>query len=33
MQEAIRHEDYERAQQIRDTIREIEARWLGEPGP
>jgi len=32
MQEAIGHEDYERAQQIRDSIRDIEARWLGEPG-
>jgi protein arginine kinase activator len=29
MQEAIGHEDYERAQEIRDSIRGIEARWLG----
>lgn len=29
MQEAIACEDYERAQTIRDSIRGIEARWLG----
>jgi protein arginine kinase activator len=29
MQEAIAAEDYERARQIRDAIRGIEARWLG----
>jgi protein arginine kinase activator len=32
MQEAIAAEDYERARQIRDAIRGIEARWLG-PAP
>ena len=29
MQEAIACEDYEHAQKIRDSIRAIEARWLG----
>ena len=29
MQEAIACEDYEQAQTIRDSIRGIEARWLG----
>jgi len=29
MQEAIACEDYERARKIRDSIRAIEARWLG----
>jgi len=33
MQQAIAHEDYERAREIRDQIREIEARWLGAAGP
>jgi len=28
-QEAINREDYERAQEVRDEIRTIEARWLG----
>jgi len=31
MQEAIDQEDYERAQELRDEIRAIEARWLGPP--
>jgi protein arginine kinase activator len=33
MQEAIAHEAYEQAQQIRDRVREIEARWFGGPSP
>lgn len=32
MQQAIGHEDYERAKEIRDQIRGIEARWLGSTG-
>lgn len=33
MQEAIVSEDYEAAKQIRDTIRDIEDRWLGPGRP
>jgi protein arginine kinase activator len=32
IQEAIGHEDYERATEVRDQIRGIEARWLGTAG-
>jgi len=33
MQQAITDEDYERAREIRDSIREIEARWLSPIQP